>query len=314
MPLSPVKIGDRHTAAHNEERAFANDLESTVSSLKTSMVPVFSESFASGGGDANNYVVPGKFFVESATLNTPGSMDGHLEVLDRSASGRLVQRFTSASGATAGEQWNRYRNPSTGAWQPWKKLFVESDLGDKIIHGTGDPRGVVSSPRAGTIYVDRAATNGARSWYATGTGTGAWTPSDADTGYRDISSLLDSSWVTSPAYPRFHIRRRGDLVSLDCRFMPASATVGKSRTETLGVIQTLPAGFVPSAYTIDTFITYTSTNPASTHRVQNLSSPSYIRLSNGGASGTWVSSDRLIFSLMWSTAQGWPNSLPGVPD
>lgn len=276
------------------------------------VVSIYSESKTAPGEDANTFTTPGKFLLSSSALNTPGPMNGHLEVIDRSASDQLVQRFTSSSGATAGEQWNRYKGNSSLQWQPWKKLFVESDLGNKIIHGTGDPRGVVSASQTGTIYVDRSATNGARAWFAGTVGSGGWTPSDADTGYRNVSDLLDPAWVLASAAPKFTLRRRGDLVMLDARISPAAATIGQNRALNWIIIQTLPTGWVPSAYDVDIFTSYASVGPV-THRVQNLSTATQIRLVQAGATGTWASGDTMAFSIVWSTAHAWPNSLPGTP-
>lgn len=79
--------------------------------------------------------------------------------------------------------------------------------------GTGFPEGNVSA-MPGTEYIDTAATNGAIKWIkATGTGSTGWRVVYGDTGWRDISAVVNGPWAAE-GYSITSIRRQNQTVFL----------------------------------------------------------------------------------------------------
>ena len=108
--------------------------------------------------------------------------------------------------------------------------------GVDYISGTGFPEGVITAP-VGSIYIDKAVTNGASSWIKkSGTGNTGWQVLEGDTGWRDITtSHTDSIFTKTGVDTGVQIKRNGEIIYLNIR-----ATT-KATGELLGV--TLPTGF-----------------------------------------------------------------------
>ena len=92
------------------------------------------------------------------------------------------------------------------------RLTLGTSGSPTILKGTGFPNGVVTAP-VGSIYIDTAVTNGASSWIKkSGTGNTGWTVLEGDTGWRNITSLLDAGSYTGGTVT---IRKVGIIVQLE---------------------------------------------------------------------------------------------------
>ena len=157
------------------------------------------------------------------------------------------------------------------------------------LRGTGSPEGVVTAP-VGVYYTDTAITNGALRWAKkTGTGNTGWKVTVGDTGWRSISVLLANGW-TGQAW----VRRVGDVVDLRVETLNAAAA-------TAGVYLALPAGFHLTGSLFVRSIFYTT---AMTLRRVSTSADSTVV--------GYVAGDVLHGSLVASTVEPWPTTLPGT--
>lgn len=72
------------------------------------------------------------------------------------------------------------------------KFYVDQRVPVDSFTGTGSPEGKIAAP-VGSIYTDSAATTGAIRWVKTsGSGTAGWRVEYGDTGWRNVSSQLES--------------------------------------------------------------------------------------------------------------------------
>lgn len=166
------------------------------------------------------------------------------------------------------------------------------------LRGTGMPEGVVTAS-PGAYYTDTAGTNGAWRWLkTTGTGNTGWRPIVADTGWRDIASLLTAASITFTG--TIALRRELDRVTY--RFRNFAVSAGGSFTEPTGfVYPTLGAGNYPEALNINRATNTAGTvyigqvNRFSGNRIQLLTFATAV-------SGEWS------FAL----ADAWPSVIPGT--
>ena len=160
-------------------------------------------------------------------------------------------------------------------------------LRDRI--GAVSPEGVITAP-VGTAYTDSMATNGAIKWIkASGSGNTGWTVSVGDTGWRNITSLLNAGY-TGTAY----VRRCGTLVSIMLDNVQGAN----------GAILTLPSGFASAKGTSRRAMSYYY---AANDRWLITLAGSTGNLSLDGSSGASVYLD-----YSFQTAAVWPATLPGT--
>ena len=85
--------------------------------------------------------------------------------------------------------------------------YVDSLTPLKSFAGTGSPEGKITAP-IGSIYTDSAATTGAIRWIKTsGTGSNGWVVEYGDTGWRDVTDLLEPEKLSKETNGYLHIRR-----------------------------------------------------------------------------------------------------------
>lgn len=93
-----------------------------------------------------------------------------------------------------------------------KHTTRKSYVDDRVLRGVGMPNGVISAP-VGTLYEDTNATNGATLWVkASGTGNTGWRVAEGDTGWRNITALVDSPDIATTTSAV--IRRVGNIVEV----------------------------------------------------------------------------------------------------
>lgn len=161
------------------------------------------------------------------------------------------------------------------------------------ISGTGMPNGVQDAP-IGALYADTAMTNGARLWVKTtaaGTKTG-WIVTNGDTKQRDISTLIGTDWTVGAA----RIQRIDNIVTLGLQLRSETAT------GTLAILPTPPVGFMPSWLGSEVLA-----NTAGTGKGQVLATSAYLNCYNTQTSSAWC-----YASLVYTTNDPWPTSLPGT--
>lgn len=168
--------------------------------------------------------------------------------------------------------------------------------GANVLSGTGFPNGVVSAP-VGSIYIDKAITNGASSWIKkAGTGNTGWQVLEGDTGWRDIGLPDDGSIIPGPAYGAVLIRRIGSNIIFRLRDVEFTTS------------DAIPMAF--SATYINGFFGGNT----------NIYSPIYRELNQVGNGGSWYLGIRLQATaginsnlyMQWQTTQAWPPTLPGT--
>ena len=99
-------------------------------------------------------------------------------------------------------------------WANNLRLGTQSGVG--FIYGTGFPEGVTTAT-TGSIYIDKAVTNGASSWIKkSGSGSTGWQVLEGDTGWRNIASLVDSADIATTTSAV--IRRVGGVVEVKFDF------------------------------------------------------------------------------------------------
>lgn len=159
------------------------------------------------------------------------------------------------------------------------------------LQGTGSPQGTVTAP-VGTYYTDTAVTNGALQWAKkTGSGNTGWTVVVGDTGWRNVTSLLNNGW-TGSAY----LRRTDAFVDMRLDALNASAA-------TTGVPITPPVGF----------------QLGNLYSARSLLHTSATVIRRASIAGTdlnivgYVAGDVLYGSVVGITGDAWPTTLPGIP-
>ena len=172
------------------------------------------------------------------------------------------------------------------------KTYVDQVVPIRILTGQGTPEGRVTAP-VGSSYTDSAGTNGAIRWIkASGTGNTGWRVEYGDTGWRNISDGLLSTWSGTVTISR----TQNTVTVLGTNIRPQS-------TGTTGILD-LPAGFRPSRTTagagdetesyLSVFALGYSPFKIEVRKVKNVNS--------------WVS-----FSITYVTRDDWPTSLPVAP-
>ena len=175
-------------------------------------------------------------------------------------------------------------------------IRLGTSTGVAYLKGTGFPNGVVSAP-VGSIYIDKAVTNGASSWIKkSGTGNTGWKILEGDTGWRNVTSLANVGSIVSG---NLHIRRVGNIVEvavIGC----AAATANELLITNLS---TNMPGFTPYS-TVAGPITGFGTPSISGYLIVGGGSSGGIKL-NAGTAARWSMAS-------YTTTSDWPATLPGT--
>ena len=171
------------------------------------------------------------------------------------------------------------------------------------ISGTGFPEGVTTAP-VGTKYIDTNATNGAIEWIkATGSGNTGWKTSYADTGWRDVTGLLNPAGGVIINGGTYNLRRINDTVWH--KAFSLSTSVNSS-----GMFALWDA--IPGAFIVDAYINgkaCKSNGVAAEYKMIVVGAVIYV---SSAANGAWLASDALQGIFSGVTNQPWPTSLPGI--
>ena len=193
---------------------------------------------------------------------------------------------------------------SLGGWFDGEKAAplypLIQRLSDYNWIGSGSPYGVLTPTSKGIEYTDTAQTNGARKWISTGTTNTSWKVTDGDTGWRNISSLCDTTNITLASTTQ--MRRNGDTVSIRLGW---SARVA-------GNVDVLPIDSVPIGFRF---------RPS----IMDASWPAYapggsvfvgvLETLAGGRGfsirGSYTNAGAVL--SVYQTIDPWPTTLPGTP-
>jgi hypothetical protein len=164
------------------------------------------------------------------------------------------------------------------------------------LSGTGSPEGVVTAT-PGSTWLQTDSTTDVKGWIrwvkATGTGNTGWVAGpEADTGNRNVGSLLVNGWTAGGGF--INLSRLGNLVTMHGVLEAAAATATTALT--------LPSGFRPrnsEAY----FPVQFGLSPG-TSRVMEIGTSGVVKVYSYGA-GTHYA------GLTFRTNEAWPSSLPG---
>lgn len=182
-----------------------------------------------------------------------------------------------------------------------------------ILTGTGSPEGVQVA-NVGRKYVDTAKTNGAREWIKdSGTGNTGWVVAIADTGPRDMASLLLPGLLPQSATTRYiRLRRVGVRVTLNAALVidPAGPLVGASRT-TINILN-IPSGF-GTANPYGSLGTAGVSVSGAQFLLTNGANAGRIDANFTGLGGTWSGSEIILLNGAWDSQIPWPAALPGTP-
>ena len=164
----------------------------------------------------------------------------------------------------------------------------------RFFEGEGRPDGNVGAP-VGSRYIDKTGAQGAVEWVkrAGGSTNVGWICLAGDTGWRDISAIIDRGNGTIHTA---QIRRIGHLVDFYL-----DVTMPSNKTTTWTLFSTMP-GFSPG---IDRYGTLTDNQELAANG-------NYINDLGGIAFTGVLGGKRDRYSGTWSTSDAWPSPLPGA--
>lgn len=161
--------------------------------------------------------------------------------------------------------------------------------------GSGFPNGVVSAS-VGSIYIDKAITNGASSWIKkSGTGNTGWQVLEGDTEWREVKSLLTNGYTATFV----KLRRVNNQVRIAFEALSGSAATSDS-------VLLPPLGFRQNGLIYTRPYLTTATNPATVFRA-TVGNNSILSLMGGTGLASAVYGD-----ITWLTSEPWPTALPGT--
>lgn len=173
------------------------------------------------------------------------------------------------------------------------------------LEGTGAPEGVVAAP-PGSTFLQTDSTTDVKGWIrwikATGTGNTGWVAGpEADTGWRNVSSILENSWTGA-----LYLRRVGSVVSMDGQLntpAPYNSAISSS----------IPTGFRAGGLKPDLYhFPCIMWNGAQEGAVQGAAWASQGVLSIARSTAALrTSGAQFRFTGSCLTNSGWPSSLPG---
>lgn len=175
----------------------------------------------------------------------------------------------------------------------------------RVLQGTGFPNGVVTAP-VGTIYVDTAVTNGASSWIKkSGTGNTGWVVLEGDTGWRNITSLVDSAkWDVDGRLRTRRVNERVDVILS----VASSASLAAGQHAILSGGAALPLGFRDDSYA---YYRVPVNRTAAETRNDKIGPTDMNILVNG--TGSSSSDGTFRGRVSFTTTNDWPTTLPGTP-
>ena len=204
-----------------------------------------------------------------------------------------------------------------GTWaMPGTPIVGQSHIatnGATHLSGTGSPEGVVTAA-PGSTWLQTDATTDVKGWIrwvkATGTGNTGWQAGpEADTGLRNIASIIDADWAPHASDGFLSLRRIGQTVTLLGRLERVTASGTRSN---LDPVVTVPTGFVPQVVyrAIGQAVYYVSAAAANIGYLGDVASAARmdVMIPSGG---TWAAGDGVFIEASWITADAWPSSLPG---
>lgn len=160
--------------------------------------------------------------------------------------------------------------------------------------------GIATYPLGPRSYVQITSTGSA--WILTG-----GTP---DTGWRDISSLMNSTdWKLGAVVGGFRMRRHGATVWFAARLQRVTAGAGISVTSTL-LASAVPAGFMPANGYWARGVAFSPSRPVG--QINDSGATGLWRVLFDGVSGNWATDEYLQFEMSYPTSDAWPTSLPGT--
>lgn len=263
---------------HAVNKTYADAINADVTALETELGTNPSGAFSTVADRLNTQDHPA-----STTDNTVARYDGTQGKLQTSTvviddNGRL----TTVTGASGGYGF----------------------VGGAIhLTGTGSPESVISAA-PGSTYLQTDSVVDVKGWIrwnkATGTGNTGWIAGpESDTGWRNVTASLDSTFKTNNANATVLLRRVGDRVE-----WILNETVAGSTSGTATLWTTVPSGFRPLSS--PGLAAVACLNPNSGLPI---SESLYINVSTMYGFG-WTAV-RHYALLAYSTADAWPTSLPG---
>lgn len=231
----------------------------------------------------------------------------------------IYQTTTTAGVSTVyADQWGLWKGAG-GQWaMPGTPIVGGSHIatnGAVHLSGTGTPEGVITAA-PGSTWLQTDSITDVKGWIkwvkATGTGSTGWVAgADADTGWRDISSLFNTAIWTPSATIKPALRRTGTTVFLAGRIESAAAW-----SAVAALTSAVPTGFRTLNARAQTFPIRTQSGgvagPGAHHNGISesgelvLTRNAAIATGNADAANTiaWITSQ-------WTTRDAWPASLPG---
>ncbi len=141
---------------------------------------------------------------------------------------------------------------------------------------------------------------------ATGTGNTGWVAgAEADTGLRDVSSLIPAAHLALNPNAKAYLRRVGSWVTF---WYANGASPTATGLQTVANSTTLPAGFGCTSWNANIAPT-SGMLDASTGAMSSVSL--YLSSNRQITSGIHVSGARYAGSLNWTSTDAWPSVLPG---
>ena len=176
------------------------------------------------------------------------------------------------------------------------------------LSGTGTPEGVVTAA-PGSTWLQTDSTTDVKGWIrwqkATGTGSTGWVAgAEADTGWRNVASLVTWPSETGDTFGIARLRRRGDTVTLVTR-----GALGSVTGTTQFTVMTIPDGFrgyTPEDVSGWTWFATRELNDTS-HGYVMVPSSGRVKCQAKVINGSWAGGQ-----ITYQTSQAWPTSLPGT--
>lgn len=201
--------------------------------------------------------------------------------------------------------WDNLNNKNVCRIDPDLKYVKIGDV--QHLYGTGQPNGVISAP-PGSTYTDTAVTCGAVKWIKMwGTGNTGWTVLYGDTGWRDVSTLLDDFWASGG---NMQLRRINKVVYLRTNGIKVAANTTTSRTALARIIKKdqFPLGFRNSGWgTAHAFVNVAS----QCGTIYSFQGTYDLAVRAVPGVGNWTKDDTVSFNLSYVTENDWPTVLPG---
>lgn len=181
---------------------------------------------------------------------------------------------------------------------PVNKSYVDNLVSLDAYKGTGSPEGKITAP-VGSIYTDSAATNGAIRWVkSSGTGSTGWSVEHGDTGWRELTPI--NGWTGS-----LYVRRVNGTVFYRGVLNAAAATNGNAWDIPIGFRIGNILSSQGQGYDYGRAIVSSEGNSPEV-RNMNFYFSRFNILGYSPAHSYGI-------SVSYSTTNGWPESLPGVP-